>query len=181
MRIRDLYRALNAVVRAKSKIEKMNEKYPKLYKEELDEIGKSVIAQWYAKYDPIYYHRDRSLYHTYDISLEGTLLTVDFDQEYMDQYINREYNEWIYENSFEHGYHGGGIPGGKKDGGDNIPYWRTPFPELTSWGRPAKLSFSPFNRMYKLMDKKIKEINRQKQNEFDQIVAPVERALKKII
>ena len=179
MRMRDLDRAIKAIEKAQKKIDKMNEKYPKLYQTELDELGKTIIAQWYASYDPIYYQRTRSLYHAFDVSLDGSLLVIDFDREYMDNYISRQYNEWIYENSFENGYHGGAIP---KDGSrGNIPYWRTPYPELTRWGRPAIYSFSPFNRLYKEMTRKIKQITEQKQDEFNKVVAPVERAIRKIL
>lgn len=174
-----MYRAINALKRAKRKIEKMNLKYPNLYKTELDEIGKSVIAQWYASYDPIYYDRTRSLYHAYKIYLDGTKLTVDFDKEYMDEYISRQYNEWIYINSFENGYHGGAIP--KASGYGKFPYWRTPFPELTEWGRPALMSFSPFNRISIEMKRKASEITKQKQQEYDKAVAPAIRAIEKIL
>jgi len=187
MRIRDLQRALNQVRKAKEKINKMNEKYPKMYKEELDEIGKSVIAKWYATYpDPIYYRRDGSLYFAYRITLDDKILIIDFDKKYMDEYVSREYNEWIFENSFEAGYHGGAIPGGKQiSKGDEIllqpRYWRTPFPELTHWGRPALLSFSPYKRMRKLMLKKIEQINKQKQDEFERVIEPVQRAINNLL
>lgn len=174
-----MYRAINALKKAKKKIEKMNSKYPELYKTELDEVGKSIIARWYSTYDPIYYHRTRSLYHAYKIYLNGTKLVVDFDKAYMDEYIDRQYNEWIYVNSFENGYHGGGIP--KEPGYGNFPYWRTPYPELTEWGRPALMSFSPFNRMWIEMKKTADKITKQKQDEYDKAVAPAIRALEKIL
>lgn len=178
MKIRDIERAINAVNNAKKRLDKMNEKYPKMYKNDLEEIGKSVIAHWYGTYDPIYYDRKMDLRNAWRVNLNGLDYSVDFDASLM-EFNHRVSNEYIFENSFMHGYHGGAING---DGHPNpgIPYWRTPFPELTYWGSPAVRSFSPYSRMVFEMKRRIKEIDNQKQNEFDSVIAKVQRAIDKL-
>lgn len=180
MRIRDAKRALEGLKSAEKKIIKMNKKYSKIYKESLDEIGKSVIARWYATYDPVYYDRKRSLYHVYKISMNDNRLKIVFDKEYLDEFIDRQYNEWIYENTFKRGYHGGAIPGGVSSGRQK-PYWRTPFPELTYWGRPAKLSFSPYKVMCDEMNNEFNKIRHEQIQEYNKIMEKVEKQILKII
>lgn len=184
MRIRDLERAIRAVEKAAIKINEMNKRYPALYVTELQELGKSIIAQWYASYDPIFYDRTRSLYKTYDIRIEdGEFLVVDFDAEYMNEYGHRVSNSYIYENSFEKGFHGGADKDNKKNKHPNpgIPYWRTPIGSFQQWGRPAIYTFSPYQRMNSEMRKKIKQITKQGQAEYDKVISRVENAVNKIL
>ena len=172
MKTRDIIAAIKSVENAKLKLEKMNKVYPKKYKEELEEVGKSVVAQWYATYDPIFYRRGGSLYHAFKVYLNGLDYGVDFDYRFIG-------NEIIFENSFMQGYHGGAI-GGEEHPHPGIPYWRTPIPSFTDWGRPAKRSFSPYSRMVSEMNKKIKEIDEEKQREFDNVINRVEKAILKL-
>lgn len=177
MKTRDIIAAINAVKKAKTKLEKMNEKYPKLYKEELEETGKHVIAEWYASYNPIYYNRNRSLYHAFRVNLDGLNYSVDFDAAFIG-------NEIIFENSFMEGYHGGARSGvtelGEPHPAPGIPYWKTPIPEFTHWGRPALRSFSPYTRMTAEMNKVIKKIDKEKQQEFDGIIEKASKAIEKL-
>lgn len=172
MRTRDIIEVIHVVEKAKNKVEKMNKKYPKKYKEELEEIGRSVISEWYATYDPIYYDRQMGLKNAWKVTLNGMNYRVDFGSELM----NTSYNistEYIFENSFMNGYHGGAMHNG-------IPYWRTPYPEFTAWGRPALRSFSPYTRMVSEMNRKIKEIDKEKQDEFDKQIAKVQKAINRL-
>lgn len=174
MRTRDILSAINNVKKAKVKIEEMNKRYPKKYKEELEMIGDDVITQWYSTYDPIFYNRSGDLYDAFRVNLDGVNYRVDFDSSLMDG------NEYIFENSFMKGYHGGAISG---DGHPNpgIPYWRTPHPWYYEWGRPAFRSFSPYNRMINLMNKKIRKLDKEKQDEFDKIIEKVNNSINKLI
>lgn len=180
MRIRDVNRAIKSAIKAKNKIDEMNKKYPELYVKSLDEIGKSIVARWYATYEPIYYDRKRSLYRAYKVVMNNGKLKVLFGKEYIDEFINRQYNEWIYENTFKRGYHGGAIPGGMSSGRQK-PYWRTPFPELAYWGRPAKLSFSPYNMMCSEMNDEFSKIRSQQIQEYNKIMEKVRKQVSKII
>lgn len=177
MRIRDINAAINCVQKAITKIEKLNKLYPQRYKEELEEVGNSVIDQWYETYDPIVYERTGSLYNAFKVTLNGTDYNVSFDSSFIG-------NKIIFYNSFMEGYHGGAKSGKTKFGephpAPGIPYWKTPIPEFTHWGRPAMRSFSPYTRMMSEMKKRIKQIDKEKQDEFDSIMAKVRRAVEKI-
>lgn len=150
----------------------MNEKYPKKYRDELEEIGRSVISEWYATYDPIFYNRQMGLKHAWRVNLHGTNYSVEFGPELMDA-SHRVGNDYIFENSFMNGYHGGAMHNG-------IPYWRTPYPDFVAWGRPALRSFSPYSRMVSEMNRKIKEIDKEKQDEFDQIINKVQKSINRL-
>lgn len=172
MKTRDILDAINRVKKTKEKIEKMNKVYPKRYKDELEEIGRSVISEWYATYDPIYYDRQRGLRNAWRVILEGTNYRVDFGADLMTTSYH-EPTEYVFEKTFMNGYHGGSYHNG-------ILYWRTPYPQFTSWGRPALRSFSPYRRMVSEMNKKIKEIDKQKQVEFDKEMAKVQRVIDRL-
>lgn len=184
MKTRDIERAINATIKAKSKIEKMNMIYPKLYYNELNEIGKHVISKWYATYEPIYYHRQMSLKHAYDVKLHGTDYSVVFDSSLISSFQHHQDNDYIYQIAFIEGYHGGDTFGGESKGSPHphpgIPYWRTPFPYFTSWGRPAKRSWSPYYEMVNQMNNAIKKLDNKKQKEFDEIIKNVQAAINRI-
>ena len=173
MRIRDIKSAINSVQRAKKKVEEINKKYPKKYKQELEFIGDYVITDWYSAYDPIYYDRLGRLYDAYKVELNGLNYEVIFDSSLIGG------NDLIFENSFMSGYHGGSSKG-KNHPAPGIPYWRTPHPFYSEWGRPALRSFSPYTRMVSEMNKLIKKIDKEKQNEFNKEIAKVQRAINRL-
>ena len=172
MKTRDIIETIHVVENAKKKLDKMNKTYPKKYKDELEEIGRSVISEWYATYDPFYYDRQMGLKHAWRVNLRETEYSVDFGPELMDTNYHQA-TEIIFENSFMNGYHGGSFYHG-------VPYWRTPYPDFTDWGRPALRSFSPYTRMVSEMNAKIKQIDKQKQDEFDKIVAKVQKSINRL-
>lgn len=175
MKTRTINEVINVVKNAIDKVDKMNKKYPKLYEDELDKIARSVMVQWYSSYHPYFYDRQMELWnHAWRITLNGTEYKVEFGYELMDSIYHQDV-EIVFNNSFVNGYHGGSF----HDGG-NIPYWRTPYPEFTSKGRPAIRSFSPYTRMVSEMNKKIKEIDNKKQNEFDAIVNRVQKSINRL-
>lgn len=179
MKTRDIDRAIIAVKKAQVKIDKMNSIYPKLYYNTLNEIGKHVISQWYASYDPIYYNRQLSMKHAFKVELYGTDYSVVFDSDLINGYTHNQDNDYIYDIVFMQGYHGGLTYG---DGHPHvgIPYWRTPFPQLNRWGRPAKRSWSPYYEMVNQMNRAIKNIDSKKQKEFDSIINKVQLAINRI-
>ena len=168
-RVRDILAALRAVEKLEKKLNDMNKKYPLKYKEELERIGDHVITDWYSTYEPIFYNRRGSLYNAFRVNLNGTDYSVEFDYNLLG---GDKVNELIFENSFIRGYHGGAADGvGHPNPG--VPYWRTPYPLLTNWGRPALRSFSPYTRIVSEMNKKIREIDGDKQDEFNKAVNKV--------
>lgn len=173
MKTRDILDAIKTVEKAIKKIDLMNKKYPLIYKEELERVGDHVITDWYSTYDPIIYDRYGGLYKAFTVQLKGTIYSVYFGATLMDNVYHQSVN-WIFKNSFIEGYHGGSRHNG-------IPYWRTPYPELSNWGKPAKRSFSPYYRMINEMNKKIQEIDKTKQNEYDDVMKKVKKSIYRLI
>lgn len=157
-----------------------NAKYPRLIAEELDEIGKEVVARWYADYDPVFYDRNRGLYKAYKITVIGTRIRADADASYMSE--ASAYNqdtELVYNIAFERGYHGGSY--GREGNQRIIPYWRTPFPEYTSWGRPARKSFSIYEEMKAQMTKRAQELVDERNSKIDKATERVVRNLRALV
>lgn len=180
MNTKYIIRAIKSVESAKQKIEQMNKKYPLRYKDELEDVGNTVVAKWYASYHAYYYRSKESLFDAFKVILHGTDYSVEFDYTFMN--THGEIDEYIFENSFIQGYHGGADKDKNgKHPHPGIPYWRTPFPTFKSWGRPALRSFSPYNQMVAKMNKTIKQIDRDKQNEYDKIIDRVNNSISKIL
>ena len=110
----------------------------------------SIVARWYASIyldsrDPHIYQRQRSLYKAYKIQSNGTNITVEYNSKYMDEYEHRVSNDYIFENSFVSGFHGGADKGpGHPEPGR--PYWKV-WGNYSVWGRPATRSKSPYEQM----------------------------------
>lgn len=165
--------AINTITKARDQIIRMNKTYPLLYKQSLEDVGRDVISKWYASYEPIIYKRQLRLTKAFRVTLDGTKYDVEFDSSFIGG------NEYIFENSFMQGYHGGAISG-EGHPSPGIPYWRTPIPRFSEWGRPALRSFSPYHRMISEMNKTIKQIDKKKQAEFDAIMEKVTRAINRL-
>lgn len=173
MRTRDILSAIKAIDKAINKVNIMNKKYPTMYKEELERIGEHIITEWYSDYDPILYDRYGGLYKAFVVRLQGTKYSVHFGASLMNDVYHQSTN-WIFKNSFIEGWHGGSRHNG-------IPYWRTPHPEYTDWGRPAIRSFSPYYKMVNEMNKKIREIDKIKQDEFDEVIKKVKKSIYRLV
>lgn len=187
MRTREVASAIYNINKAKKKLKRINETYPQRYVEELYLIGDDVITQWYSLYDPIFYERRGSLYDMFDVKLNGTDYIVEFKDDSL-----TGLDKYLYDLTFVEGYHGGAKRGvshmynnGKVIASfphphEGVPYWKTPIPQFYQWGRPALRSFSPYYRMVNRMEKKIKELDDQKQKEIDDIMKEVTKSLDKI-
>lgn len=106
-------------------------------------IIRSSIRQFYASYTPAYYHRRYSLYQMARPVIEGELFYILLGGEYS-SFSHRIDENYIYENSFKQGFHGGAISG-KYHPNKGTPYWRTPHPDYTSWGWPAYQTNPPYD------------------------------------
>lgn len=178
MRQREIQDAIKTIQKAKSCIKDLNKKYARRLKNGIDQIAKSAIAKWYAAYDPIYYRRTGDLVHAYKITVQPSKKRweLDFGPEYM-RFDHHQDNDYIFENSFIGGYHGGDTIG---EGHPNpgTPYWRTPFPGLYEWGREAYHSISPYEMITKIVDQYVDELQDELQNEYnDKVVKKIQKAI----
>ena len=134
---------------------KMVDKYNDRIVKDLNRIARLEVWKWYKSYSPYEYTRQRTLYYAFKIvDKKNRMVSIRFGSSLMypihrvDQ-VDRDY---IYENSFIRGFHGGAI-----DGPDHpnpgIPYWRTPKPDYPLWSYPAARSKSPYDRINEAFDK----------------------------
>lgn len=97
------------------------------------QVKREIDELFYSRYKPDIYNRSFDLHNTFEFYIDSDLtFDYDFGPQYMQNY-HRASNEWIYENSFQKGWHGGSI----KDNDDSVRYWRKPHPYYKYWGREA--------------------------------------------
>ena len=171
MRIRDIEALIRATEKAITKVNDMNKRYPRKYYNTAYEVCDNTITEWYSSYDPIMYNRRGSLYNMFEVRINGTKLLVDIDGEGL-----AGLDEYLYNLTFIRGYHGGADKGeGHPQYG--IPYWRKPIPQFTQWGRPAQRNFSPYYRIKTRLDKRLTEVDKERQKEYDNIVSKIQKIL----
>lgn len=96
------------------------------------------IEQFYDDYTPRVYKRQEGLLKAFRINPDGT---YDFDSKLIAGH-HRVSNDYLFDLAFQRGYHGGADK--NKNGWyayhpeTGTPYWRTPVPEYTQWGRKAE-------------------------------------------
>lgn len=164
-------------------------------------ICKDVVNEWYADYIPNKYNRKHSLRKfpyiesEYDANKQQLNLSWGFNdtlerQRHLHR-VDRVNPEYVFVNSFLHGWHGGAdllgsspAPGYEtpphpqprngpfgKDNESGVPYWRFPYARppkesgIKRWEywseRPAARSFSPRDRIMELWIPKKKELQEQ--------------------
>ena len=129
----------------KQTIEMIN-KYAKRAEKKINTMVRMNIYAWYKDYQPHIYHRKRTLYHAFNVSYSNGHLRVNFGPE--DMYdVHRVSPEYIYENSFVQGFHGGANQGPEHPNSGQ-PWWRTPPPKYSYWSSyPATYSWpSPYEK-----------------------------------
>ena len=114
------------------------------------DIFNDVIQHFYADYEPLEYHRTESLYNLLQtrLSPNGDSLSIWFEPSEMSSFRSGYSGEdGLYDQVFRHGWHGGADTiadskvakyGAHPDPG--VPYWRTPSPYYTHWGRQAQIA-----------------------------------------
>lgn len=120
-----------------------------------EKICKKEIDRFYNEYSPMVYRRKYDLRNVYnlDVTKDGEFI-FEFGHEFM-QKQHRVSNEYIYDEMFKEGWHGGANKGpGHPDPGKN--YWRTPSVNDDEygikaysywWSIPAAKSSSPYNNI----------------------------------
>lgn len=135
----------------------ISKSYKELFVEvekDVKEIFHSVIKNFYEDYTPQFYERNESLYDLLQTDRTDNSLQIWFDPTKMttfrgDSSDGAGYSgeDGLYDQVFRKGWHGGAGSISKEKEEmwgahphPGTPYWRTPEPHYTYWGRPAKVS-----------------------------------------
>ena len=165
MRQREIDSLIKLYKNCIKKLDEMDIKYAKKVEKDLKEVGKKVIDDWYSDYIPNLYRREYSLYKAFRVQVKNGKFSVSFSPYYMRAYHHRVENDYIFDNSFLDGWHGGADKG-KGHPFPGYPMYREPNPYYTNWYFIAERSFSPYEKIYDEMNKKIDEINEEYNAEF---------------
>lgn len=120
----------------------------------VQKICKSAINSFYGDYHGAYCRKE-DLKNAFDVGIhDGYELVIEFGSDLM-QFDHHQSNEFVYVNSFIHGYHGGSF--GTDESGEtrDKPYWRMPGGLYTSWypeDEPAPRSTSPYKTINNKLD-----------------------------
>ena len=144
--LQDLYDACTEVINDLDIIKKdLNEKISDGVCDDLKEMFNKDIRKGfydYAHFRPRKYVREGSLFEAYNIKKTKDGVEYDFGAEYMPRGLHRRsedglgLDQYIFEQSFIHGYHGGANKIGNVEESKykqphpnpGVPYWRRPFP-----------------------------------------------------
>jgi len=101
---------------------RLNAKYNKRVKFNLELMAERAVDAFYESYDPNMYVRQEGLYKGYKITVNNDEWSIDTGSQYMETDYDAG-KEYVFTNSFEKGWHGGAI-----DGPDHpepgTPWWR---------------------------------------------------------
>lgn len=132
----------------------------------------SAVNSFYEDYIPEYYHRNRSLYNIFEadslISEDSVSILLSLDDSNMTH--DRRGNS-LYDTVFVEGWHGGAKSGDVTHMGGKtystphpkpgVPFWRTPYPYYSRWGKQAVRSKdSPYNMYNRNVDKEEARLNK---------------------
>ncbi len=179
-RTREKIQFANTCVRAIKALKKMKKEKPKKLEKDIDEMAKSVIAKWYASYEPNRYNRLRSLYHSYRIERDGVDVEITFDPSYIEDYPHhqQENDELVYRVTVYGGYHGGSWGTDKNGVTVRKPYWRTPYRAYLYWGSSAPRSTPIFKTVMNKTNQLLDRYEQSWTNDLMQkVISPIERSL----
>lgn len=109
-------------------------------------LRNEAINAFYGSYSPKYYKRSYSLRYMIYGEINNNIFNVAVGNEVPSYHGHHHVGdeEYIYINSFQHGYHGGAIDGPNHPS-PGTPYWRKPYPQYTRWGHAAPSGPSPYD------------------------------------
>lgn len=165
-------------------IDKLQDKYDKKFVDDLNDIGRQIISDFYSSYEPHLYHRKGSLKDVFKVTMsKDHVLTYEFSEDFMTA-SHRASNDYIYDIAFVKGWHGGASKTKYQwsPADDQNLYYRAPAPgkgvkAYTRWGRVAERTESPRDRMVQEMDQSIDENLASMQKELDEITNYLKRHL----
>lgn len=160
--------------------EKLQKKYEKKAQDELYDTFYSVISEFYADYEPwIYRRHSRGLELLLVLEIKNGKITGYFDPDRMP--THRAPNDYLYDTVFIEGWHGGASKGAWSP--NTTLYYREPTPKQAAlqgiapysrWGREAnRAGFSPKEKSIIQMQEKMKELNDEFNEDFQNILKKV--------
>lgn len=196
---RAIERSKNDIQSMKTKNEKLTTKFISKATDNLKYIASTSIDKFYEDYEPHFYQRTYDLYNTYRISVTEDEWKIDFDSSWMMNWhrVDEQDPEYIFENSFIRGWHGGALSG---EGHPNpgVPYWRKPdvfvptatggsllmFSHQSPWLSPALKSPSPYEEIVRksnlYMELEIAKYHESYNENLDEMQRKVIRNLERI-
>ena len=180
-----LTQKIKVIDKTMNNINKLQSKYDKKFVDDLNDIGRQIITDFYSSYEPHLYRRKGSLKDVFKVTMsKDHVLTYEFSEDFLSASHSAS-NDYIYDIAFIKGWHGGASkteyqwsPVDNQD-----LYYRAPAPgkgvrAYTRWGRVAERTESPRDRMVEEMDASIEENLGQMQRELDDITEYLKRHLK---
>jgi len=153
--------------------------------EKYEEIFHWAVNEFYGDYSPEIYTRNYSLYDVVEINADEEDMTISYIGAPENATPFRKGGGTVFELSFLEGYHGGAASGNytvmpqsdPDDSGFTVrytphpdpgtPYWRTPHPWYTDWGRAAEWSIPPADVF---MENKNNYLNTEMIRTFEQLL-----------
>lgn len=183
-------KVINAINKIDEEERKLIQKYTSKIEDEFNLICDSEITKFYSSYSTHpKYDRTGDLYNTYKIKTNkySGEFVVKFDSMYM-KYYHRIDHDYIFENSFIQGYHGGAINGNNPlfpHPNPGTPYWKNPLTNYRTWLRPAEKSDSPYENIIKELKIKEDEIQKDLEEDFEKtmlnILNPIKAEINKLL
>lgn len=160
--IDDLRHDISKIIKdTKEQQKKVNRKYNKQVKENLNKIAISSINRFYD-YETNY-KRKWDLYNAYKVNVNSREWSILFDSKYMHEHGSL--NDYIFNIAFLDGYHGG-ANSGRNHPNPGEPWLRGGY-NFSQWLRPATLTESPFHMISKEATRYLDETKQKSQDEFE--------------
>lgn len=171
--IRDAMNALRSID------DELNAKYNPKVERKLKYIGNDAVTQFYDSYEPRIYDRSESLFKAYKPIVNEDEWALDVDASYIPSSYHGEKNDYIFQNSFLEGFHGGDRNGDNHPN-PGEPWWKTPYPIFDHWYIPAAKGPAPMGIIEKEVAECINEMsdafNKDKLKKFMPYIKAIKEA-----
>ncbi|SFU36149.1 hypothetical protein SAMN02910342_00241 [Butyrivibrio sp. INlla21] len=179
-----LEQKIKLIDKTMTNIDKLQTKYDKKFVDDLNDIGRQIISDFYSSYEPHLYHRKGSLKDVFRVTMsKDHVLTYEFSESFLTA-SHRVSNEYIYDIAFIKGWHGGAPKSSYQWSpvDSQTLYYRDPppgngGPAYVKWGRVAERTESPRDRMVEEMDASIEQNLYEMQKQLDDITDYLKRHL----
>ena len=178
---RSLGKLLNDLIKLDDELDKTEKKIKiktkKEIRENLEYIARTAVDMFYEDYMPRMYRRTYDLYNAYKIRVNDKVWEVETNPDFMKNTHggkNKVKSDYIFQNSFVNGYHGGSTYGtdlyGTPHPQPGTPYWML----YGRWYKEAAGGrVSPEEYIKTEVEQYLDTVPQKMQNEFDGIIRPL--------